>query len=62
DLSSGHPILALRSRVTSERAKEGRIAWERHLSYLVSAWNAVRDGRPLTRLVVRPDAPVPTPK
>ncbi|GHF33233.1 hypothetical protein GCM10010218_12910 [Streptomyces mashuensis] len=62
ELSSGHPILALRSRVTSERAKEGRIAWERHLSYLVSAWNAVRENRPLTRLVVRPDAPVPSPK
>ncbi|MCX4677649.1 hypothetical protein OG413_20470 [Streptomyces sp. NBC_01433] len=61
-LSSGHPILALRSRVTSERAKEGRIEWARHLAYLVYAWNAVREDRPLSRLLVRPDTPVPTPK
>ncbi|MER5301346.1 hypothetical protein ABT039_17990 [Streptomyces lasiicapitis] len=62
ELSSGHPILALRARVTSERAKEGQIAWARHLAYLVSTWNAVREDRPLTRLVVRPEAPVPNPK
>ncbi|WP_030795548.1 hypothetical protein [Streptomyces sp. NRRL S-920] len=62
ELSSGHPTLALRARVTSERAKEGQIVWARHLAYLVSAWNAVREDRPLTRLVVRPEAPVPNPK
>ncbi|MFI1012623.1 hypothetical protein [Streptomyces sp. NPDC020965] len=62
DLSPRHPILALRSRVTSERAKEGRILWARHLSYLIYSWNAVREDRPLARLLVRPDAPVPTPK
>ncbi|AKN75081.1 hypothetical protein QR97_01960 [Streptomyces sp. PBH53] len=61
-LSSGHPILALRARVTSERAKEGRIPWARHLAYQVYAWNAVREDRPLSRLLVRPDTPVPNPK
>ncbi len=53
-LSSGHPIRSPRARVTSERAKEGRIAWAHHLSYLVSASNAVREDRPLTRLVAVP--------
>ncbi|MGW1275533.1 hypothetical protein ACWD4V_01060 [Streptomyces tsukubensis] len=62
ELPTGHPILALRSRVTSDRAKEGRIDWSRHLSYLVIAWNATRGHRNLARLVLRPDSPVPTPK
>lgn len=62
ELPSGHPILALRARVTSERAKEGQIAWARHLAYLVITWNAHRTNRTLSRLVLRPGTPVPTPK
>ncbi|WP_435060466.1 hypothetical protein [Streptomyces sp. bgisy060] len=62
ELPAGHPILALRARVTSERAKEGQIAWARHLAYLVIAWNATRDDRSLSRMVLRPNTPVPTPK
>lgn len=62
ELPAGHPILALRSRVTSERAKEGRIPWARHLVYLVVTWNAVRDGRTLTRFSVPAGTPVPEPK
>ncbi|MFJ4905296.1 hypothetical protein ACIQCR_31635 [Streptomyces sp. NPDC093249] len=62
ELPTGPPILALRTRVTSERAKEGRIDWARHLAYLIVTWNAYRDGRNLSRLVLRPGNPVPTPK
>jgi hypothetical protein len=62
ELPVGHPILALRSRVTSERAKEGAIPWARHLAYLVHAWNAIREDRTLSRMAVKPGAPVPTPK
>ncbi|MFI8265312.1 hypothetical protein [Streptomyces sp. NPDC085665] len=62
ELPSGHPILALRNRVTSERAKEGRIPWDRQLAYLVLAWNAVRDGRSLSRMVIKAGAPVPNPR
>ncbi|MET9776184.1 hypothetical protein ABZ023_18320 [Streptomyces sp. NPDC006367] len=62
ELPAQHPILALRARVTSERAKEGSIPWGRHLAYLVFTWNAIREDRPLARLVVRQDSPVPAPK
>ncbi|MFB6700212.1 hypothetical protein [Streptomyces rubiginosohelvolus] len=62
ELPVGHPILALRTRVTSERAKDGRIPWARHLVYLVTTWNAVREGRTLTRFSVPAGAPVPEPK
>lgn len=62
ELQVGHPILALRTRVTSERAKEGRIPWGRHLTYLVVTWNAMREGRTLSRLVVQSGTPAPEPK
>ncbi|MFD7663535.1 hypothetical protein [Streptomyces sp. NPDC059788] len=61
ELPSGHPILALRNRVTSERAKEGTVPWARQLTYLVHAWNAVRSDRRLSRLQVKAGT-VPTPK
>ncbi|MFI6142419.1 hypothetical protein ACIBCC_30035 [Streptomyces griseus] len=61
EIPLGHPILALRSRVTSERAKAG-IPWARHLTYLVITWNAVREGRDLSRFSVPAGTPVPEPK
>ncbi|MEU6756022.1 hypothetical protein [Streptomyces sp. NPDC046685] len=62
DLSAGHPVLALRNRVTADRSKAGTTDWAQQLSYIVYAWNAVRSERQISRLSVRPDAPVPTPK
>ncbi|MFI1532089.1 hypothetical protein [Streptomyces griseus] len=62
EIPHGHPILALRARVTSERAKAGRIPWARHLTYLVITWNAVREGRDLSRFSVPAGTPVPEPK
>ncbi|MFG2986213.1 hypothetical protein ACGFYQ_34015 [Streptomyces sp. NPDC048258] len=62
DLSAGHPVLALRNRVTADRSKASATPWAQQLSYIVYAWNAVRSERQISRLSIRPDAPVPTPK
>lgn len=62
ELPVGHPVLALRARVTSERLETARISESRHMAYLVRTWNAVREGRSLDRLVLAPNSAMPMPK
>lgn len=62
ELPVGHPILALRARVTSERLENLRLSEDRFMAYLVRTWNAVRDGHDLARLVHKVGTPIPTPK
>lgn len=62
ELPLGHPILALRNRLTSERLDGLRMSEDRHMAYLIRAWNAVREGRELGRLQHTPGSKIPTPK
>ena len=62
ELPAGHPILALRARVTSERLESARLSEDRFMAYLTRTWNAVRDGRDLARLVHKSGTDIPTPK
>jgi len=62
ELPLGHPVLALRSRVTSERLDNVRMPEARHMAYLIRTWNAMRDGRALDRLVHPPNSSMPMPK
>lgn len=62
ELPLGHPILALRSRVTSERLDSVRMPESRHMAYLIRTWNATREGRSLDRLVHPPNSQMPMPK
>lgn len=62
ELPLGHPILALRTRVTSERLDNVRLAEDRFMAYLIRTWNAVRDGRELARLIHKPGSEIPVPK
>ncbi|MFF0139696.1 hypothetical protein ACFYRN_24985 [Streptomyces sp. NPDC005227] len=62
ELPVGHPILALRARVTSERLESLRLPEFRYLAYLIRTWNAVREGRSLDRLVHPPNSVMPQPK
>lgn len=62
ELSVGHPILALRARVTSERLDSVQMPESRYMAYLIRTWNAVREGRSLDRLVHPPNSAMPTPK
>lgn len=62
DLQLAHPILTLRTRAMSEAADRRQLPPERHMAYLVRAWNAVREGRTLDRILQAPDAPMPMPR
>jgi hypothetical protein len=62
DLSSGHPILALRNRVMTDRAENRKSPDFQHMAYLIRAWNALRTDRPLARIQQAADAPMPMPK
>ncbi|MEU3282939.1 hypothetical protein [Streptomyces antibioticus] len=62
DLPVSHPVLALRSRVMTDRAENRKVPDHQHMAYLIRAWNAVRSDRPLTRIQQPADAPMPLPK
>ncbi len=58
----GHPILALRARVTNEALSGAAIQQHQRMAYLIRAWNAVREGRSLARIQQGPKDPMPLPK
>lgn len=62
ELTTGHPILALRTRAVSEAADRRQTPADRQLAYLIRTWNAVREGRTLARILQDADAPMPMPK
>lgn len=62
ELTAGHPILALRTRAMTDRADRRSNPDWRHLAHLIRAWNAVRTGRTLARILQAPDAAMPMPK
>lgn len=62
NLDHGRPVLTLRNRAMSDSADGHRRADHVQLAYLIRAWNAVREGRPLARIQQPSDAPMPMPK
>lgn len=62
NLPAGHPVLTLRNRVMADRADRRHVADYRYLAYLIRAWNAVREGRELARIIQAPDTAMPIPK
>lgn len=62
ELPAGHPILTLRTRAMSEAADRRQTPAYRHMAYIIRAWNAVREGRSLSRILQDADAPMPMPK
>lgn len=67
-LSSGEgligddPIKALRNKMINDTAGNVRRTNASNATYMISAWNAVRDGRDLARVVYTPGQAVPDPK
>ena len=50
ELTADHPAYAFRRRVQQDREQRRRIRPHVHLALVFLAWNAYRDGRPMTRL------------
>ena len=61
ELPLGHPLLTLRNRCISDSTERRGTPPDRYMAYLVRTWNAVRDGRPLARIIQAPDAAMPMP-
>lgn len=62
ELPVRHPVLTLRNRVMSESAERVRVPDFRHMAYVIRAWNAVREGRTMDKIIQAPDAAMPMPK
>ncbi|MEU0940377.1 hypothetical protein [Embleya sp. NPDC005971] len=62
ELPLGHPVLTLRNRASADRKEGKRMPEPRAMAYLVHAWNAVREGRSLTRITIPVEAPMPMPR
>lgn len=63
EMSAGHPILVLRQRIVDESLDRSRKASDaQRVAYVIRAWNAVREDRPLTKIIQPPSAPMPMPK
>jgi hypothetical protein len=62
ELPAGHPILTLRTRAMTEAADRRTTPADRHMAYLIRTWNAVREGRSLSRIIQDADGPMPMPK
>lgn len=58
NLSEGHPVAVLRSRIIAgQRERSNRLTGSAMYFYTVSSWNAFVQGTPLKRLVFAPDTP-----
>ena len=54
DLPNGHPVLTLRTTLTNARDRRERVQEGRTLHMIFRAWNAVRDGKSLGAIVLKP--------
>lgn len=62
NLNPQHPVLTLRRALMADRRADARPRDDQRVAYVFRAWNAVRDGRPLTRLQHSPGDPMPKPR
>lgn len=62
ELSIGHPILALRARLTRERAEKRHTVPHHQLALILKTWNLYREDAVISRLQQAIDDPTPMPK
>lgn len=62
NLKAGDPVKALRSKLINDAADRNRRTNAQNATYIISAWNARREGRDLARVLYTPGQNVPEPK
>lgn len=62
NLMAGHPVKALRSKMINDASGQIRRTNAQQATYMISAWNAIREGRDLARVVYAPGQQIPEPK
>ena len=60
-LQSGHPVLTLRDRLVLGKVTMKHVPFHQGVAFYFRAWNAVREGRELTRIVHTADEPMVMP-
>jgi len=61
DLPKDHPILTLRNRLMTDSAARKNNPFHVRVALFIRAWNALREGRELSRLVQGPNDDMPMP-
>lgn len=49
-LDGGHPVLALRTRLANDKFGSKRVPFHQGLAFFIRAWNALREGRELSKI------------
>lgn len=62
NLETGHPVLALRNRLTNDAAGNVRAPNHLQAAYVIRAWNGYREGRDMARIVQTAKDPMPMPR
>jgi hypothetical protein len=63
ELSLKHPVLTLRNKAMTDKNAKTEVTDGRHLAQVLTAWNAVRDGKKTLGVIrIDPDNPVVEPK
>jgi hypothetical protein len=60
-LEDGHPVLTLRDRLVRDKVTMKRSPFHQSVAFHFRAWNAVREGRPLTRIIHTAEEPMVLP-
>lgn len=61
DLAEGHPVLALRNRLVTDKTMQRKIPFHQGLGYYIRSWNAVIEGKDMVRIVHAVDSTLPKP-
>lgn len=58
DLSEGNPVAALRQRLLNDHTGSKSVPFHQHLAFFIRSWNALREGRELSRIIHTADEPM----
>ena len=62
DMEEGDPVLALRNRLINDQTMQRRAPFHQGVNYLLRTWNAIREGKEISKLQCPPEASMVMPK